>query len=147
MTGMLTADFLHWQSLPGKYHVQHMRWLFSILLCGLLLTACARRKTVVPPFDTITHATRPVITATNESLTITAGTSLIGKISSINAAGRFVVITFAIGQMPANGQVLNVYRAALKVAEIKITGPQRDTNTVGDILAGEVKNGDEVRED
>ena len=123
-----------------------MRWLFSILLCGLFLTACARHRGAMP-FDTASHVPSSIITATNESLTINAGTSVIGKISSINAAGRFVVITFAIGKMPSNGQVLNVYRGTLKVAEIKITGPQRDTNTVGDIVAGEVKNGDEVRED
>ena len=99
------------------------------------------------PFDTGSPVSRPVIIATNDNLTITSGTSVIGKISSINAAGHFVVITFSIGKMPANGQKLNVYRGTLKVAEIKITGPQRDTNTVGDILAGEVMNGDEVRED
>ena len=123
-----------------------MRWLFSILWCGLFLTACARHRGAMP-FDTGSHVSRPIITATNDSLTITAGSSLIGKISAINPAARFVVITFAIGKMPSNGQVLNVYRGTLKVAEIKITGPQRDTNTVGDILAGELKNGDEVRED
>jgi|APGre2960657505_1045072.scaffolds.fasta_scaffold00765_5 hypothetical protein len=121
-----------------------MRWLLCIFLGGLVLTACARRKTAAP-FDTSPRVTRPIITDTNDTLTISPGASLLGKISSFNAAGRFAVITFPVGKMPAHGQLLNVYRGALKVAEIKITGPARDINTVGDIVAGEVKVGDAVR--
>lgn len=45
------------------------------------------------------------------------------------------------------GKRLNVYRNGLKVGELKVTGPQRDNNTVADIVAGECQVGDEVRED
>ena len=48
--------------------------------------------------------------------------------------------------MAAVGQRLNVYRFGLKVGEIKVTGPQRDDNIVGDIVAGEARKGDDVRE-
>lgn len=123
-----------------------MRCSFFIFLCGLLLTACAGPK-VTPPRDPApAKGNRPIITATNDTLTISPGTSILGKITSFNAAGRFAVITFTVGKMPSLGQVLNVHRGGIKVGEVKITGPQRDTNTVGDIVAGEVRAGDEVRE-
>jgi hypothetical protein len=34
----------------------------------------------------------------------------------------------------------------LKVAEIKVTGPQRDNNTVADLVSGDAQVGDEVRD-
>lgn len=117
-----------------------------MFLCGLLLTACAGPKVTPPRNLPPPKSPRPIITATNETLTISPGTSILGKISSFNAAGRFAVITFTVGRMPSVGQVLNVYRGGLKVGEVKITGPARDTNTVGDIVAGAVQAGDEVRE-
>jgi hypothetical protein len=43
------------------------------------------------------------------------------------------------------GVRLNVYRHGLKVGEVKITGPQQEDNTVGDIASGEVEVGDELR--
>ena len=69
-----------------------------------------------------------------------------GRITSVNPAARFVVVTYPIGvQLPAIERKLDVYRAGLKVGEIKITGPSRDLNTVADITAGECQPGDEVR--
>jgi phage tail tube protein FII len=57
-------------------------------------------------------------------------------------------VTYPIGvQLPAIERKLDVYRAGLKVAEIKITGPSRDLNTVADIIAGECRPGDEARGD
>jgi len=66
---------------------------------------------------------------------------------SVNPTARFVVLTFPIGALPGLEKRLNVYRGGLKVGEIKITGPQRDNNTVADIVTGECQIGDEVRED
>ncbi len=76
---------------------------------------------------------------------VTPGSSNSGKITSVNAGARFAVITFSSGQLPALERHLGVFRNGLKVAEIKITGPHRDGNTVGDIVAGECQAGDEVR--
>lgn len=39
-----------------------------------------------------------------------------------------------------------VYRDGLKVGEVKITGPTRDNNTVGDLVSGVANKGDEVRD-
>lgn len=65
----------------------------------------------------------------------------------VNPTARFVVMTFPFGGVPAVERRLNVYRNGLKVAEVKVTGPHRDNNTVADIVAGEVQVNDQVRED
>jgi hypothetical protein len=76
---------------------------------------------------------------------MTPDTRLVGKVSKANPEGRFVIMTFPIGHLPALDQRLAVYRQGLKVGEIKVTGPQLDDNVVGDIAAGEAGPGDEVR--
>jgi hypothetical protein len=42
---------------------------------------------------------------------------------------------------------LNVYRGGLKVAELKVSKERIDVNTIADLVAGECRIGDEVRED
>ena len=78
---------------------------------------------------------------------VTPSNANVGRITSVNPGARFAVITFALGNVPAANRRLNVYRAGLKVGEIKITGPARDNNTVGDIIAGECQVNDEVKEE
>jgi hypothetical protein len=69
-----------------------------------------------------------------------------GRISSVNPGARYVVITYSVGvPLPAIEQRLNVYRAGLKVAEVRVSKEQVDVNTVADIITGECKVGDEVR--
>jgi hypothetical protein len=41
---------------------------------------------------------------------------------------------------------MGAYRQGLKVADVRISGPQRDVHTVVDIVAGECRVGDDVRE-
>ncbi len=71
---------------------------------------------------------------------------LVGKVATFNTAGRFVVLDFPVGKLPALEQVMFVYRQGLKVGEVKIVGPERDHMTIGDLLAGEARKGDEVRD-
>jgi len=104
-------------------------WLLTVLvICG-----CA------------THP-EPVVEAKPGELLVTPEYSLVGKVVAYNLAGRFVVLEFPVGRMPAVGQTLSVYRQGLKVGEAKITGPDRDTNTVADLISGEAQKGDEVRD-
>lgn len=63
----------------------------------------------------------------------------------VNTSLHFVVMTFSPGEVPAIGNTLNVYRKGEKIGEVKVTGPQRDNNTVADIVTGELLVGDEVR--
>lgn len=69
-----------------------------------------------------------------------------GRVLTYVASGRYAVLNFPIGHLPALGQRLSVYRGGLKVGEIKVSGPQRDDNIIGDLTEGEVQPGDEVRE-
>ena len=71
--------------------------------------------------------------------------TLTGRVIMVNPSARFVVLSFPLGQMPASEQRFGVYRAGLKVGEVKISGPQRDDSIVADIRAGDCQTGDEVR--
>ena len=47
--------------------------------------------------------------------------------------------------LPLIEQRLFVYRAGLKVAELKVSKERIDVNLVADIISGECRAGDEVR--
>ena len=70
-----------------------------------------------------------------------------GKITMVNMEGRFVVLSYPVGAIPEVNHRLSVYRDGLKVAELKVSGPQRDISTVADIVAGSVQMQDDVREE
>ena len=107
----------------------HLAWML-----GMLMTGCAAKQ---PP----AILGRPPTIITPEF-------SQTGRITSVNPAARFVVITYPVGiPLPEPERRLGAYRAGLKVGEIKITGPSRDLNTVADIIAGECRVGDEIRND
>ena len=61
---------------------------------------------------------------------------------------RHVVVSYALGvPLPLVEQKLFVYRAGLKVAELKVSKERIDVNLVADIASGECRVGDEVRTD
>jgi hypothetical protein len=109
--------------------------LLSLLLSVILFSGCASTQT-----KTSKSAAKmpPAI--------VTPDTSLAAKVVSYNSAGRFVVLSFSVGQMPKMDQGLFLYRDGLKVGEIKITGPQNDNNIVADLVTGDAQVGDEVRD-
>lgn len=84
--------------------------------------------------------------ADNQSPIVKPDTMLVGRVARVNLALRIAVLNFPIGRLPALEQRLGVYRAGMKVGEIKVTGPQRDDHIVGDITVGEAQAGDEVRD-
>ena len=51
-----------------------------------------------------------------------------GRIDSVNAKARYVVISFPIGTMPALDTHLNVYRGGLKVGEVTVNPRFRGEN-------------------
>lgn len=120
-----------------------MRLTFQILLLvGLLaVTGCAGKKNgppgAAPKAGKAAPDTKPIIKPSD---------ALIGQVVSFNVVGRFAVLNFPVNRMPAIDQMLFVYRDGLKVGEIKITGPQKDDNIVGDLTTGDAKAGDEVRD-
>lgn len=148
---------------------------FAVLVCcGALLAGCARSKpaasSATPAPQATTNAVAGKIPAADSDgvkkqarlnktkpekpkpapeksrPVITPDESAFGKVLHVNRVGRFVVVNFPAGTLPQTGQRLYIYRDDLKVAEIRITGPQQDTSIVADVLNGEVRVNDEVRE-
>ena len=112
---------------------------------ALTFVGCARHQPVFPDETGVAPA---VSSPKPSAVIVTPAPANAGRITSVNPAARFVVITYPVGvPLPAIERKLDVYRAGLKVGEIKITGPSRDLNTVADITAGECRAGDEVRGD
>ena len=122
-----------------------MRWVLLILAGGLGLTGCVREKAAHPSLAT-PFGNPPA--APPSAVIVTPAIGATGRITSLNPTARYAVLSYPSGvPLPGVGRHLNVYRDGLKVAELKITGPSRDTLTIGDIVAGECRSGDEVRED
>ena len=112
----------------------------TLVPLGLLLAGmCAGCASQNKPFPNAPAASAP-------SVIVTPDNSIAGEIIYYESAGRFVVVNFPAGQMPAMAQILFLYRAGLKTAEVKITGPQGYGNIVADLLTGDVKVGDDVRD-
>jgi hypothetical protein len=78
---------------------------------------------------------------------VTPDLSLAAKVVAVNPVGRFVLLNFPADKMPKLQQTLFVYRSGMKVAEVKVTGPQSENNTVADLVSGDPKVGDSVRAD
>ena len=110
--------------------------LFLILPVVLCMPGCSwfkpHKKNVAP--------------VTPQTAVVTPDLSLAAKVISVNTIGRFVVLDFPAGQMPKLQQTLSLYRTGLKVAEVKITGPQSDNNIVADLVSGDAKVGDTIHE-
>ncbi len=113
--------------------------LLAILACG-----CFHHH--APPPEPYQAPVAPAPVSTNSTSIVTPDTSLTAKVVGYNSVGRFVVLSFPVGQMPQTGQTFYLYRAGDKVGQIKITGPQQDNDTVADLIDGDAQVGDEVRE-
>jgi hypothetical protein len=127
-----------------------MRWLSFVLLSGLILSGCAKDKPVVwspvvGPSSGLGALTPPSNKPAAKPI-VTPEIMLVGKVVRFSSEGRFAVLNFPIGRLPGVDQKLHVYRQGLKVGEVKVTGPQKDDNTVADLVAGETQVGDEVRD-
>jgi len=131
-------------------------WPGCLLLGGLVLAGCSSHPattewpgatSAVPARNSGPNSTAPA-PVSPPPVIVTPAQGSTGRITSINGAVRYVVVSYAVGiPLPPLEQRLSVYRAGLKVAELKVSGPSRDTHTVADIVAGECKVGDEVRVD
>lgn len=112
-----------------------------VLLIAVSLSGCAWMKHK--------HAAKvqPAPVAAKTATTIVVpDDSLAAKVIRVNTVGRFVVLNFAEGQLPKLAQHLFLYRAGLRVAEVKVVGPQQETSIVADIVSGEAQAGDTVRD-
>ena len=112
--------------------------LFMMLVLALAGSGCARRKAARP-------AAQPA-PARTQKLIVTPENVMVGQVAGVNPTARFVVLHYPIGQVPPVGQRLFLYRRGLKVAEVRVSHPQMEDNTVADIVSGEALVGDEARE-
>jgi hypothetical protein len=110
--------------------------LFAALL-ALAAGGCAWLPKAPSSAQPATAAPAPIVTPDY---------SLAAKVVSVNIVGRFVVLSFPASQMPKMDQTLFIYRAGLKTAEVRITGPQQDSNIVADLVSGDAQVGDTVRD-
>src|SRR5437868_112601 len=136
-----SARSLNWSSAGS------LIWLVCL---GVLCAGCAHHRagqvkpsTAKPDANLFAPINGP---RPGEKLIVTPENGLSGKVVSVNSGGRFVVLNFPIGHMPAIDQRLNIYHLGLKAGEVKVSGPQRDDNIIGDLVAGNATVGDQVRE-
>ncbi len=109
---------------------------------ALAVSGCASRKRVAP---TAAYGSLSGTYTNADKLIVTPENPLVGTVVKVNSEARFVVLNFPIGQMPKFGQSFGVYRQGLKVGELRITGPQRDDNTIADIVDGDAAVNDTAR--
>jgi hypothetical protein len=122
--------------------------LGTLLLVAVLANGCAlfhHHRAPAPPAQDSAYLA-PATPSTTLNPIVTPDNSLTARVASYNATGRFVVLSFPIGQMPNMDQTLFLYRNGLKAGEVKITGPQRDNDIVADLVTGTAQAGDEVRD-
>jgi hypothetical protein len=123
-----------------------MRWNGLLVLALAGWPGCARNQAANGSSSSSSSAHTGQATKPS-AVIVTPAAASSGRITSVNPTARFVVITYPVGvALPAVDRPLSVYRGGLKVAEIRITGPSRDLNTVADITSGECQPGDEARE-
>jgi len=124
-----------------------MRLVISLLVGSLTLAGCATNNSKATNAAKKKTPATSKTRAANQKSTLAPTLQLTGKVASVNSELRFVVLDFSVGDMPGINQRLGVYRAGQKVAQVKVTGPQSDTNIVADIIEGEAQVGDEVRQE
>ena len=113
-----------------------MKMFWTALACAVAVIGCGTPKPTAASSD-------PASSSTN--FVVAPSIDLIGRVTSVDAKSRFVVIAYPASSVPEKEQRLNVYREGRKVGELKVTGPRQDNITAADILAGEVFVGDEAR--
>ena len=123
-----------------------MRPFLPTLLVGwLLLAGCAAHRGSSASFSEVTISGKPATSSPSQKAIVTPDNLLVGKIAKVNMEGKFVILTFPIGHLPALEQRLSVYHQGLKTGEVRATGPQLDDSVVGDLVTGDAQPGDEVR--
>ena len=126
-----------------------MRLAYLVAFYTLLFTGCAwfRSGTTSSgdPAKPATQAPSPKARPNSQGLIVTPAGTTVGKVVSRNGPDRYAVVSFPVGQVPAPGRHLNIYRGGLKTGEAKVTGPQRDNITIADLLKGDAQIGDEAR--
>jgi len=122
-----------------------MRFVVGVLMLALVGCSWFRGKPKGEPQPQATGVTG-MVAGGKSKLIVTPEVALVGKVASVNATARFVVLTFPVGHLPATDAQMSLYRRGLKVGEVKITSMHLDDNVVADLTDGDAEAGDEVRD-
>jgi hypothetical protein len=116
-----------------------MRFEIGLAMLGMacVLGGCANPK---PPGNYLPPPTRVVAPKPY----ITPDKRIVGRVELVNSGGRFVVLSFPAGRVPPAGQHWRITHLGLKVGSVTISGPQREVDTVADIMDGTANVGDEA---
>jgi hypothetical protein len=123
----------HLDDCPATPFTSPMRFETGLICVVFLLAGCVHRKSPSQP-----PPAKPPDTY------ITPDFATIGRVEMVNAEGRFVVLSFPAGRVPPPGQQWRIRHRGLQIGRVKITGPQREMDTVADIVEGEANVGDEA---
>jgi hypothetical protein len=126
-----------------------MKIVFRLAAALLVLSAtgCIFGRHKQPPPPSVVDLSGSSSTApTTNTFLVTPDATSTGQVASVNKNLRFVVLTFPIGVVPPVGTRMNVFRRGEIVGEIKLTEPQRDNNSTADIVFGDARKGDDVRQ-
>jgi hypothetical protein len=121
----------------------------AVALLVLSSTGCifGKKHKQEPPPPVVDLSTGASVTPTStNTFLVTPDLSTIGRVVRVNKDLRFVVLSFPVGQTPAAGARMNVFRRNQIVGEVRVTDQQRDNNAVADIVLGDAQDGDEVRQ-
>jgi hypothetical protein len=110
--------------------------ILFLMLLAVALGGCASKPS---------KARTPVKSSAPAAI-VTPDFSLAARVVSVNTVGRFVVLSFPSGMLPKIDQTMFLYRGGLKVAELRVTGPQQESNIVADLVSGDAQVGDTVSE-
>ena len=125
-----------------------MSYPSTILFLAALLSAAACKAPEPQP----RHSAKPNRTVTATTVPSTNKPAarpvnvVTGRIVGVREPLRFVIVDFTNSRLPQMDQQLNVYRLDQKVAVLKVSGPYLGTTVAADITAGEVLEGDLVRD-
>jgi hypothetical protein len=118
-------------------------------LLVLSSTGClfGRKHKQPPPPPVVDLSTGASVTpASTNTFLVTPDLSMVGRVVRVNQSLRFVVLSFPLGQTPATGVRMNIFRRNEIVGEVQVTDQQRDNNAIADIVLGDAQDGDEVRQ-
>jgi hypothetical protein len=127
--------------------------LLSLLVIALVAPGCSWFRHQLPSGPNsapVAKATvQPAVTATPAPAPIvTPDLALAAKVVRVNDVARIAILNFPDGKMPRLQSTFYVYRSGIKVAEVKIVGPQDDENNiVADVISGDPQVGLSVRAD
>ena len=69
---------------------------------------------------------------------------LVGKVSMVNSAGKFVLLDCDAWSAPSAGTAVKCFRYGAETAILNVGSERRSSTVVADIVKGEPQRGDEV---